>query len=135
MVDPQGVPSSLDVTIRCTDGKTQHGRADVASMDLTTRLRRASRSLALAWSAAFITAFIPILHFVLVPGFFGFGIYLFWKVFKRSLTITGGKALCPACDAPLEVSPEILVSPQRDYCPSCRWSYIMSLTPPGTTDA
>lgn len=115
------------VYVLCADGRSARGQMMLTPLDRSARLRRAGKSLAAAWAVAFATIFVPILHFVLVPGFLAFGLYLFVKVSRRQTAPSGGIVPCPACEAPLPVVPEILDGPRRDACPGCRIHYRMEL--------
>src|SRR3990172_5677542 len=84
------------------------------------RLLRAAKVLALYWVLAAVTVFIPIAHFVLVPGFFLAGpllAYLRYKVTARNERAAGR---CPVCGnditLPLEPAEQL---PLWKYCPRC----------------
>ena len=49
----------------------------VLSFGPSVRLRRALTGMGVAWVLAIVCVFIPVAHFFLVPGFLGFGVYLF----------------------------------------------------------
>ncbi len=73
------------------------GVVDVRSFDRAERLVRASKGLALAWVGAFVGFFIPVAHFLLVPGFVIGGMVLFRsRLGSREIadSMTGS---CPDC--------------------------------------
>lgn len=69
----------------------------VAVYDRGTRLRRAAGALAVAWLAAIGSAFIPLAHFVLVPGWFVAGLVLFRAQLDAAEVALGGWGTCPDC--------------------------------------
>ena len=73
------------------------GVVDVRSFDHAERLVRASKGLGLAWAGAVVGFFIPVAHFLLVPGFFIGGVVLFRsRLGSREIadSMTGS---CPDC--------------------------------------
>ncbi len=73
------------------------GVVDVRSFDRAERLVHAWKGLALAWTGALVGFFIPVAHFLLVPGFVIAGVVLFRsKLGAREITesMTGS---CPDC--------------------------------------
>ena len=67
------------------------------TFDRTARWRRAARGLAKWWLVALVTVFIPVAHFVLVPGFGLFGLYVFFRRFRESVVPTSVTGICPDC--------------------------------------
>ena len=59
----------------------------VARHDPAARTRRAVLALLACWGLAALTIFVPIAHFVLVPGFFLLGIWLLIKRLGEDATI------------------------------------------------
>lgn len=127
MHEPEKNQLTRPLVVVCADGRSSRGLARIGILGQADRLSRAWKSLAFAWGVAFATVFVPILHFVLVPGFFAFGIYLFLKNYRRSHAILDGEAECPACRGPLTVPSDLIERPQREACPSCRWSFRMEM--------
>lgn len=69
----------------------------VVVFNRAARVRRAAGALALAWAAALGSAFIPIAHFVLVPGFFLAGLLAFRARLGAVDVALGGRGTCPDC--------------------------------------
>lgn len=61
------------------------------------RLWRAAAGLATSWGAAGLSVFIPVAHFLLVPGFLVFGMWLSWTRLHRSILIIDARGACPDC--------------------------------------
>lgn len=71
------------------------------------RLGRGAVRLLGAWALAVACVFIPLLHFVLVPGFFLVGpvlAWLAWLAVRQTVRVTSASITCPKCgkDAPIE---------------------------------
>jgi len=102
-----------------------HGRPTPASLvvvhfDRRQRARRAAGGLAGFWGAMVVSVFIPIAHFVLVPSFFGMGIWQFVRRLRRAELVRGAHGTCPDCGA--EQDFELaggLRFPQAVQCRTC----------------
>ncbi|MGH7531535.1 MAG: hypothetical protein ACREMN_14235 [Gemmatimonadales bacterium] len=79
----QGEPTSATVTLRF--------------FDRPQRIRRAVTGLAQFWAAALGSVFIPVAHFVLVPGFALVGLYTFWERLGAREVVTVAEGVCPDC--------------------------------------
>ncbi len=69
--------------------------------------------------AAIVSVFIPLVHFVLVPGFFIAAI-AFAVINSRPANIERAKAKCPQCGSDFVISKGKPVFPIEDICASCR---------------
>jgi len=110
-------------TIRFKSQK--NGESNPAEMHVITfsqqeQKMRALKSMMTFWALAALCIFIPIAHFILVPGFFIGGIIVAsrrWKVKEEGIEVTGS---CPACHnnicIKLDKSAEL---PQWKDCPEC----------------
>ena len=76
---------------------SSEGFADVLSFNKGERMRRALKGLGISWLAGFGGLFIPVAHFLLVPGFFLFGIYVFVTRLKTEEITTKVAGICPDC--------------------------------------
>ena len=65
-------------------------------------MRRAVKGLAGFWGAMVVSVFIPIAHFVLVPSFFGIGIWQFVRRLRRHHLVRAARGACPDCGAEQE---------------------------------
>jgi len=73
------------------------GTATVTSFHRADRLARAGKGLALAWGAALAGAFIPVAHFLLVPGFAVVGVVIFVKRIRDREATRAVHGTCPDC--------------------------------------
>ena len=77
---------------------TTSGAATVLQFDRAERIARAGKGLAMAWGAALVSVFIPVAHFLLVPGFFLAGLLVFGKRMRRRAVVDTVRGACPDCN-------------------------------------
>ncbi len=77
---------------------TTSGEATVLHFDRAERIARAGKALAMAWGAALVSVFIPVAHFLLVPGFFLAGLVVFVKRMRRRVVVDTVRGACPDCE-------------------------------------
>ncbi len=81
------------------------------------RAARAFKSLGIFWGLAVVTLFIPIAHFVLVPGFFIAGPIVAYRRYGVTETVDKVEGECPTCheevDIRLDASDRL---PKWTYC-------------------
>ncbi|HHM04962.1 MAG TPA: hypothetical protein ENJ19_04360 [Gammaproteobacteria bacterium] len=102
------------------------------------RMRRAAQVWGLSWLLAVVTVFIPIAHFVLVPGFLIAGpawAYMRYRVERINEKVSG---TCPAHSGEITVNMEGAdVLPFNTYCPECQAPLVIeehSGTPAGADE-
>jgi predicted RNA-binding Zn-ribbon protein involved in translation (DUF1610 family) len=78
---------------------TGTGVAEVVVYDGPARVKRALAGLALSWGAALAGLFIPVAHFLLVPGFLIFGIIVFVSRMRVRVRAESVHGTCPDCGA------------------------------------
>ncbi len=76
---------------------TTAGEATVVHFDRAERVARAGKGLAMAWGAALASVFIPVAHFLLVPGFLLTGLAVFVKRTRRRAVVDTVRGSCPDC--------------------------------------
>ena len=76
-------------------GRITQGVCTVLSFDRSARLRRAWTALAAWWGVALGCVFIPVAHVLLVPSFFGFGIYQFIDRVRTAELTRDARGACP----------------------------------------
>ncbi len=91
------------------------------------RLRRGLAGLLGAWAVAGVAVFIPIAHFVLVPGFLVAGPILGWMRYRQDQAMLHVEGECPACGETMRVDLEANERPPLwTYCPQCQVSIQIS---------
>jgi hypothetical protein len=79
--------------------------AVVRHRSLASRLGRAGLGLLIAWLLAFPAIFLPVLHFVLVPGFVIGGMVLAAQRLREDRTLARVEGTCPRCGATFDAAP------------------------------
>ena len=79
--------------------------AFVQRRTLVSRVGRAGLGLAVAWLLAFPAIFLPVLHFVLVPGLVIGGIVLAVHRMREDRTLARVEGHCPRCGASVDATP------------------------------
>lgn len=84
------------------------------------RAWRALIVLGTCWLLAAVTVFIPLAHFVLVPGFLIAGPIVAYKRYGAQSVVMGGLATCPRCNASVRVKYATEDWPLSASCDACR---------------
>jgi hypothetical protein len=106
-------PTSATVTIR--------------SFDKQERVRRALKGLAMFWSAALGSVFIPVAHFLLVPSFALYGAYTFFERLGARQVVIAAEGICPDCGRSQELDiGSRWQLPRRFACRHCQRSLHLS---------
>jgi hypothetical protein len=101
--------------------------AEIEVFERGARVRRALKGLATAWLVAAASILIPLAHFVLVPGFVAFGVYLFVHRLKTAVTAHRAAGVCPDCGFEQEFDlPARWRPPHRVICRGCRRTLVLS---------
>jgi hypothetical protein len=90
-------PRTIEVTLALPGEPTTAARATVLDRNPATRLGRAVAALLMAWAIAAACIFVPIVHFVAVPGFFLVGLGLFVLRALDGCTLVKLEGDCPRC--------------------------------------
>jgi hypothetical protein len=96
-------------------------------LDKSERMRRALRIFGICFGIAFLTIFIPILHFILPPLFLVIGGVFATTTYMDSAEIASGEIVCPNCKKQMEVRKQPEEWPKAVRCEGC--SYSLSLNP------
>jgi hypothetical protein len=80
---------------------------------------RALKVLGAFWGAAVVSILIPVLHFVLVPGFFIIGPIMANVKRNQQIEIENARFPCPECKKELEFKKISGNWPIRQTCPNC----------------
>lgn len=97
---------SWPVALQIRDSAREPTRAmlEIEVIPFAKRLGRAAVRLLGAWVLAVGCVLVPLLHFVLVPGFLLAGPVLAWLAVRESVVVKSTSIACPKCgkDAPIE---------------------------------
>jgi hypothetical protein len=81
---------------------------------------RALMRLGLFWLLAFVSVFLIIAHWVLVPGFFIAGPIVAVMTYKTKQAVEKCTGPCPSCSEQITIKMEAKDTlPKWTYCPSC----------------
>ena len=99
---------------------TTSGEATVLHFDRAERIARAGKGLGMAWGAALVSVFIPVAHFLLVPGFFLAGLVVFVKRMRRRVVVDTVRGACPDCkhEQAFDLSSDLRL-PMHLTCANC----------------
>jgi hypothetical protein len=124
--DPRASPGDSDltrvpVTLEVFGANPVPATAVVRQLSIASRLGRAGVGLGIAWLLAFPAIFLPVLHFVLVPGFVIGGVVLAAVRLREDRTLARVEGTCPRCRAGLDVTPGGRFRlPRSVQCPQCK---------------
>ncbi len=110
---------NIKVLINAEASEDLTGELVIESFDHSQLMQRSFKKLGICWGIALACVFIPILHFVLVPGFIITGIILFFANFSKKTVLQASKLTCPKCHDLFELSERKIVWPTSDICEHC----------------
>ena len=92
-----GAPREVSATLTIFGADPRPAALTLVSLDPSRRLARALGVLALCWGAALVAVFIPVAHFVLVPGLAIAGVV--WAILRmrQREQILRIRGTCPRC--------------------------------------
>jgi hypothetical protein len=101
-------------------GRPTPGTVTIRMFDREQRVRRAVTGLGKWWGIALLAVFIPVAHFVLVPGFLGYGAWQFFQRLGTSELATAAHGTCPDCGTEQQLDlPPRWRAPQAVTCGHC----------------
>ncbi|HED39331.1 MAG TPA: hypothetical protein ENJ13_02750 [Chromatiales bacterium] len=105
------------IRIENADNGSTIGQLHITTYSQKERTARAIKMLALMWGLAIITLFIPLAHFVLVPGFLIAGPVIAYKRYQMAQHPSKADGECPTCKQPLSIHLEPSDTlPMWSYC-------------------
>ena len=104
------------------NNRTVIGVIRIQDWNKKERMFRAFKFGGMCWGAALVAVFIPLLHFILVPGFLIAGPIVAYFIAGQESRVLGGEGICPSCHAPLILAPAGLHFPISDLCTRCQSS-------------
>ncbi len=87
---PSGTTRSERFLLNGYHGQPTAGRVTIQVFD---------RALRKWWGIAFVSVFIPVAHFILVPSFLAYGGWQFFKRLGTAELATDARGTCPDCGA------------------------------------
>jgi hypothetical protein len=112
------VAETRTILIENDAGESRAGTLHVQVFSDRERWLRALRMLGIMWGLAVLTVFIPIAHFVLVPGFLIAGPVMAVLRYRAGESVEGATGECPTCGQPVTVPLDPATRlPVWTYCP------------------
>lgn len=108
---------SRPIKISNSDGQQTTGTLSYMVYTKQQRVARAAKIMGIFWGLAVVTLFIPLAHFVLVPGFFIAGPIVAYSRYRITEIVDKANGECPTCherlDVQLDTSDRL---PKWTYC-------------------
>ena len=119
------------VDLNIMDSQRTPVRAELAveSIAVGKRLGRGLLRLLICWALAVACLFVPLLHFVLVPGLVLLGPVLAWKASAATVSVSSTEVTCPRCSTLAPVEPGTTGWPIRLWCASCGTTFFARSVP------
>ena len=105
--------------LKSNDYKESFVKTDVVSSDKKTTVLLSLKKLTLFWGLAAFSVFIPLLHFILVPTFFGLGIFAFISQYKNNFYFELAICQCPQCLQDFEIKNFYFFDGKKLSCSHC----------------
>lgn len=117
---------TLHVRIRGSESDpVSSGELQIQEWSARERLQRALKWGGGCWGLAVASVFVPLAHFVLVPGLLLSGPFVALVVYSKESVILGGQGTCPHCRATLPIVRGTPKFPLRDLCTQCQSSVLI----------
>lgn len=87
------------------------GNVNLGPVEKALRIKRAVRNSAICFALMIGSVFVPMLHFILVPGFFLLTIFLGLNAYFDDVEITDGEITCQKCQS------KIVIGKHGDHWP------------------
>ena len=111
------------IYVKADEKPVREGALSFTQFSSGDRMGKALTVLGMCWGAAGITLFIPIAHFVLVPGFLIAGPVLAMMKYKVDRANDSVDVQCPHCDKTVSIKLDPADKlPLYSYCPDCNTS-------------
>jgi hypothetical protein len=121
VLEAAGETTEVPVTLSAFGAPATSGVATILHRSLASRASRAGAALGVAWLLAFPAIFLPVAHFVLVPGLIIGGVVLGAIRLAEARTLARVRGVCPRCQAALDLSPGGRYRlPRMVQCDRCR---------------
>ncbi len=129
-MNPQSV--KLRVLVAMNADNFNYSKALIRTLFKRERIFAGIKALALSWAIALICVFIPVAHFLLVPGFLVFGIVIGTLKFNLPFEMNSEKIVCPNCQIDFEIRNLSFKWPLRKECSACQM--VLLIDPVATSE-
>lgn len=112
---------SKKVKLRDVEGRLwSEGEIFFRTYTKPERTKRAVKFAALSVAMAFVTLFVPVVHFVSVPLFILISPFVFSYFMGQEVSMTGGVGKCPHCGQEFKIESGSMKLPFEDLCNYCK---------------
>ncbi len=108
------------VTVRAESGRSSPGSVEIQQWNKKSRIVRSLIFFFTALILSLVSVLIPLLHFILVPGFLLAAPLGAWITFREESRILGGMSTCPDCNQPLPIVATSDRWPLHELCTQCQ---------------
>jgi hypothetical protein len=113
--------TEIPVTLSVFGAPATPAVATVLHRGFASRAGRAGLALGIAWLLAFPAIFLPVAHFILVPGLIIGGVVMAGMRLAETRSLARVRGVCPRCQAALDLSPGGRFRlPRTVQCARCR---------------
>lgn len=92
---------------------------ELEPLGVPVRARRAALRLIVCWVLAGVSVLVPLMHFLLVPGFFIAGFVLATLAFRATVEVRSPKVACPKCAQTTPIEAGTTGWPVTIWCAAC----------------
>jgi hypothetical protein len=100
--------------------KSTTGSIDIETWTQSERLKRALQFSAATVGMIIASIFIPIVHFILVPGLVIALPFIFQSIYQSKAVLKTGSGTCPNCQQVMTIARGPVKSPIEELCEHCR---------------
>lgn len=107
-------------------GKEEKIQFSLRILSTEEKRKNALKGLGLFWGLSLLSAPLPPIHWVTVPGFFLFGIYWALRKLREGVYFNELVFPCPECKKEVRLAPQVKQNPMAFVCPHCRYNLKLS---------
>lgn len=121
----------VDVLLQIRDSSRDPVKAslELKHLGVGVRARRAIVRLLICWVLAGVSVLVPLMHFVLVPGFFIAGFVLATLAFRATVEVQSPKVPCPKCAQLTPIEAGSTGWPVTIWCAACGTTFFARPAP------
>ena len=116
----------MEGTISTSSGRELKIPFGLRTLSQEERRRHAFKALGICWGISVLSAPLPPIHWVTVPGFFVFGIVLCLRKLREGVFLEELAFPCPECQKEVKLAPQVKKNPLDFVCPHCRYGMKLS---------
>ncbi|MFT3708445.1 MAG: hypothetical protein QM817_12405 [Archangium sp.] len=115
----------VDVQLQIRDSERQpvDAQLELAPIPVGRRAMRAGVRLAICWAIALPCVLVPLLHFVLVPGFVLAGVIMAVLAARATVEVTSPSITCPKCTKLTKIEAGTTGWPITIWCSECSTTF------------